>query len=249
MRVPTSGPFNIVRAADHEAMSQAAAERLVAQLRRKPDSLLVLATGASPDRTYQLLAEHGRAEPALCRQLRIHKLDEWGGLAMDDPATCQVALQRALVQPLGITPDRFFGFESAPANPKAECQRVQDWLAAHGPADVCVLGLGLNGHLGFNEPAGCLTPGPHAAELSRESREHSMIQQARTQPGYGLTLGIRDILQSREILLLVSGARKQAQLARLLRPEITPEFPASFLWLHSAVTICCDAAALPETPL
>ena len=74
-----------------------------------------------------------------------------------------------------------------------------------------------------------------------------MLDRARGQPGYGLTLGLRDILQSREILLLVSGMQKAAQLRRLLEPEITPQFPASFLWLHPAVTICCDAAALPAS--
>ena len=72
-------PFKIIRTADHEAMSQAAVARITAQLRRKPDSLLILATGGTPERTYQLLADRGRAEPGLCDRLRIIKLDEWGG--------------------------------------------------------------------------------------------------------------------------------------------------------------------------
>jgi len=243
-----SPPFDIIRAADHEAMSQAAAARLVAQLRRKPDSLLILATGNTPERAYQLLAERGRAEPGLCDRLCILKLDEWGGLSMDDPATCEVALRRTLVGPLGIGPDRFSGWHSTPADIEAECRRIRQWLAEHGPADLCVLGLGLNGHLGFNEPGDHLQPGPHRARLSSESKQHTMLDQARGQPGYGLTLGLRDILQSREILLLVSGVQKAPQLRRLLQPEITPQFPASFLWLHAAVTVCCDVAALPVNP-
>jgi galactosamine-6-phosphate isomerase len=235
-----------MRAADHEAMSQAAAAYLVAQLRRKPNSLLILATGDTPERTYQLLADYGRAKPGLCDHLRILKLDEWGGLSMDDPATCEVALRRTLVGPLGIGPERYMGWQSAPPNITAECSRIRQWITGHGPADVCVLGLGLNGHLGFNEPGEFLRPGPHRAELSNESKQHSMLNQARGQPGYGLTLGLRDILQSREILLLVSGAQKAPQLRRLLRPEISPRFPASFLWLHAVTTICCDEAAYPR---
>lgn len=237
-------PFRLIRAADYEAMSQAAVERIVAQLRRKPDALLILATGTTPERTYQLLAERGRIEPGLCDCLRVLKLDEWGGLSMDDPATCEVALRRTLVGPLDIGPARFFGWQSSPPDVEEECRRMHRWLEAHGPADLCVLGLGINGHLGFNEPGEHLKPGPHRAELANESRQHLMLSQARRQPGYGLTLGLRDILQSREILLLVSGAQKQAQLCRLLRPEITPHFPASFLWLHPDVTVCCDGAAL-----
>lgn len=244
-----SSSFDLIRAADHEAMSQAAVARMVAQSQRKPDSLFILATGGTPERTYQLLAERGRAAPGLCDRLRILKLDEWGGLSMDDPATCEVALRRTLVGPLGISPDRFAGWQSTPSDIAAECDRIREWLAEHGPADLCVLGLGLNGHLGFNEPGEHMHPGPHRAELSRESKEHAMLHQARGQPGYGLTLGLRDILQSREILLLVSGARKEAQLRRLLKPEITPRFPASFLWLHTAVTVCCDEAALPANPV
>jgi galactosamine-6-phosphate isomerase len=238
-------PFHFIRAADHEAMSLAAAEFLAEQLRRKPESLLILATGATPERAYQLLAERGQAETGLCDRFQILKLDEWGGLSMDDPATCETALRRSLADPLGMTPDRFAGWQSTPADIEAECTRMGRWLDEHGPADVCVLGLGLNGHLGFNEPGTVSQPGPHRAELSAESRQHSMFLQARREPGYGLTLGLRDILQSRQVLLLVSGAHKKSQLRRLFDPVITPRYPASFLWLHSRVTICCDEHALP----
>jgi len=241
----TEYPFQIHRANDYEALSAAAAAHIAAQLRRKPDSLLVLATGASPERTYALLAEQGRADRSLCGRMRILKLDEWGGLAIDDPATCETALRRALVDPLGISADRFMGWQSDPADTTAECGRIRRLLAGEGPADLCILGLGLNGHLGFNEPADFFQPMPHRAELSPESMTHSMLARARRQPRFGLTLGIRDILLSREVLLLVSGARKQAQLQRLLRPEVSPQFPASCLWLHPALTIYCDAAAWP----
>jgi galactosamine-6-phosphate isomerase len=246
--VNTSQPFQVVRTADHEAMSRAAVECIAAQLRRKPDSLLILATGGTPERTYQLLAKRGRAETGLCDRLRILKLDEWGGLGMEDPATCEMALRRLLLAPLRIGPDRYMGWQSSPADTEAECCRMQQWFAENGPADLCILGLGLNGHLGFNEPGDYVHPGPHRAELARESKQHPMLHQAHGQPGYGLTLGLRDILQSREVLLLVSGKAKRSQLHRLFQPEISPQFPASFLWLHAAVTVCCDTAALPASP-
>ena len=192
-----SCPFHIHRADSHEAMSQAAAAHMEAQLRRKPDSLLILASGATPERAYQLLAERGRGEPALCDRMRVLKLDEWGGLSMSDPATCEVALRRALIDPLGISPDRFAGWQSSPSDIASECDRMGEWIKNNGPADLCVLGLGLNGHLGFNEPGDFMQPGPHRAELSGESKRHPMLNEARGQPGYGLTLGLRDILQSR----------------------------------------------------
>jgi galactosamine-6-phosphate isomerase len=227
-------------------MSQAAAAHMEAQLRRRPDALLILASGDTPTLAYELLAGRGLAEPGLCDRMRILKLDEWVGLGMDDPATCEQALREALVDRIGIGPDRYAGWNSCPANIPAECERIRRWLAGQGPADLCVLGLGLNGHLGFNEPGDRLQPGPHLAELSTTSKGHSMLSRTRGQPRHGLSLGVRDILLSREVLLMVSGARKRSQLRRLLRPEISPQFPASFLWLHPAVTICCDASSYPD---
>ena len=245
MNSPATHPFLLHRALDHEAMSRAAADAVIACVRRKPDALLVLATGATPERAYGLLAEQAQVEPGLFNRVRLLKLDEWGGLAPDDPATCEMYIRRVLVEPLRITSDRFHGWESRPADVAAECARVSRLLEQQGPADISILGLWINGHLGFNEPADALQPGPHQAELSAESRGHSMLQSSRSTPRYGLTLGIRDLLQSRELFLLVSGKHKRQQLQRLLQPEITPQFPGSFLWLHRAATIFCDAEASP----
>jgi galactosamine-6-phosphate isomerase len=174
------------------------------------------------------------------------QIDEWGGLGHDDPATCRAQITQQMLQPLGVTADRFTGFRSDPASPDRECRRVQRWLAANGPIDLCLLGIGLNGHIALNEPALGLQPSVHVAKLSASSLKSDMLRKADRKPRYGLTLGMADILQSRRILLLVSGEAKRAVFKRLLEPIISPDFPASFLWLHPAVTIYCDRAALPR---
>ena len=112
---------------------------------------------------------------ANCRWL---KLDEWGGLAMDDPATCEHQLQSTLIAPLAAT-DRYVAFNSRPQDRASECARIAAWLAANGPIDVCVLGLGRNGHLGFNEPDDALTPHAHIAELAESSMTHAMLKQSK----------------------------------------------------------------------
>jgi galactosamine-6-phosphate isomerase len=216
---------------DHEAVSRHAQAWLAEQLRERPGALLCLASGASPMRTYELLAARHRADPHLLNRVRVLKLDEWGGLAMNDPATCEQHLRRALITPLKLE-DRYVGFESLPADPQAECRRMATWLQKNGPIDVCVLGLGLNGHLGFNEPANRLQPHAHVAELSETSLTHAMISASSDSPRYGLTLGMADILQSR-------------RLRRLLTGEIKTDFPASLLTLHSDVLLLCDEAASP----
>jgi galactosamine-6-phosphate isomerase len=235
-------------AEDYEAMSRAAARHVAAALRANPTALLCLATGATPARTYELLVEAGRRKPALFRHARLLKLDEWGGLAADDPAACGVYLQEKLCRPLGIGRDRFFGWRSQPRRPQAECARIATWLAVHGPIDVNILGLGVNGHLGFNEPAAALPAGPHVARLSPASRRHSMLGTSRARPRYGLTLGMGDLLHSREVVLLVNGSHKAAQLHRLLTGHVTPRFPASFLRLHPALTVFCDRASAALLP-
>jgi galactosamine-6-phosphate isomerase len=106
-----------------------------------------------------------------------------------------------------------------------------------------VLGLGVNGHIGFNEPAAALELHAHVAQLSPASLEHAMLRQTTRRPTYGLTLGMADLLQSRDVLLLVTGAAKREALHRLLTGPIATDFPASLLQLHQNALILCDAAA------
>ena len=230
------------RFTDYDALSRYAADRLIARLRAKPDALFCFASGATPLLTYSMLAEHFAIEPELFARLRAIKLDEWGGLAMDDPASCEHSLRRALVHPLRLH-DRYISFNSAAVDAKTECARIARWLEQHGPIDTCVLGLGLNGHLGFNEPGRYLQPRAHVAQLSDTSMSHAMLDHARSRPTYGLTLGVADLLQARNILLLVNGPKKAAPLRRLLSGQITTDFPASLLWLHPNVSLFCDADA------
>jgi galactosamine-6-phosphate isomerase len=230
-------------AKDHEEMSRRAAARIAREVRRKPGLLLGAATGDSPTRTFERLAGMRAGEPSLFRRVRVVKLDEWLGLPMRHPATCESYLREKVLRPLGIPGSRYQGFRSRPRDPASECARLARWLAAHGPFDLCVLGLGRNGHLLFNEPAAALAPGPHVARLSAATRRHAMVRVMTTAPRHGLTFGLADILHSKAILLLVSGRHKKAPLRRMLRGEVTTRCPASFLWLHADVTVYCDREA------
>jgi galactosamine-6-phosphate isomerase len=235
--------MQIITTADYAALSREAADFIADALRAEPDLTLALATGSSPTGCYELLAEYNTHEPDLFERARIIKLDEWGGLEMDDPATCEAYLQQYIVQPLGIDPARYTGFHSRPADPQAECVRLRMALDRLGPIGLCVLGLGANGHLGFNEPADELTPWPHVAQLSQETLRHPMAQQTESTIVYGLTLGMAHIMQARRILLLVNGAHKREQLTRVLQGAVSTHFPASLLCLHADMTVICDAAA------
>jgi galactosamine-6-phosphate isomerase len=156
---------------------------------------------------------------------------------MEHAGTCETYLQKHLIAPLQISNDRYFSFQSNPTDPEQECERVQSLLEQHGTIDLCVLGLGVNGHLAFNEPGEFLQPHCHVAKLTEASLGHSMAQDMDGVKLYGLTLGMSDILASKEILLLITGSSKVEITRRLLEGKISTYLPGSFLWLHQRVGV------------
>jgi galactosamine-6-phosphate isomerase len=238
--------MNIVRTDSYESLSREAASLIVKEIQRKKDALLCAATGNSPERTYAILSERFREEPVLFSYLRVIKLDEWGGIPMENPGTCESFLQKHLIGPLKINNRRYISFQSDPKNPDKECTRIEDEMKTSGPIDICILGLGMNGHLALNEPGNFLESNIHISKLSETTLTHSMVQQMGAKPSYGLTLGMKDILQSSLILLLISGVKKRNITARFLKGKITTELPASFLWLHPNVICIVDGEAFPE---
>ena len=239
--------FRVART--YDAMSQEAAAFICRELEQRPDLLLCVAAGGTPTGVYQLLAARYTREPELFEQLRVLQVDEWCGLAPGSPATCHADLRTKLLGPLCIPPGRYRGFRTDAPAPEAECGRVERWLAAHGPIDICILGLGGNGHVAMNEPAAAMTPHAHVVELTQNSRRHALLKPLAKKPRYGLTLGMGDILRSRRILLLVNGKQKRRALHRLMKPGITTRFPASFLWLHPDTTVLCDREAVAAFPV
>jgi len=234
--------MEIIKVEDYEELSERASEIIINSVREKPDLLLCTATGESPKGTYRKVSE--KRDTFSSERLRILKLDEWGGIPMNDPESCEVFLRRFLIEPLNIPDSRFISFKTDPANPEDECRRIQQLLDANGHPDLSVLGIGMNGHLALNEPSDNLIPSCHIAELSPTTLNHSMALNMKKKPTYGLTLGIRNIFQSKRILLLIGGASKKSITARFLEGKITTDVPASLLWLHPFTTCIIDRDAI-----
>lgn len=239
--------MEIIIAEDYEQMSQLGADQMYELIKDKPDSLICIATGSTPTRAYDLLAAKLKDEPAATGKLRIIKLDEWGGIPSDDPATCETYIKKHLVDPLQVTSDRFVSFESDPKNPEQEIQRIADVLEKEGRIDLCILGMGINGHLGFNEPAEFLNPDAHIATLTDTTKKHTMAQEAEHEIKYGLTLGMKDIMHSKMIILMVNGTAKQEPFKKFLSGEIKSQFPASLLCLHPNMIVLCDREVVPDS--
>lgn len=219
---------------DYNALSEAASNALLALIKRKPDAVVCLATGATPLLTYQYFVEKVKAQQIDITQLTIVKLDEWVGLTPDDPATCEHFLQKQVLQPLGISGQQYISFAPDQADEK-ECKRVTDRIAERGGLDLCLLGIGKNGHLGLNEPGESLEPGCHITHLDWQTQQHAMLKQAAAPVRQGITLGLQDILAAKEVLLLISGDGKQDAFSQLCLRKVSTTHPASFLWLHPKV--------------
>ena len=212
---------------DYEEMSQAAALIISEEIKQNPSLILCPATGSTPTRTYQMLAGHKQN----FNDVRLLALDEWN-LDRNNPASCYYYLTKTLIEPLGINKTIVFDISKTDEEIISESK---DYIKSSGPIDLCILGIGQNGHLGFNEPGPFIEPYCHKADLSAESMQHAMIDSTDILPGYGLTLGMKDILSSKKIVLLISGKGKKTVTEKLLEGKITPGLPATFLWLHDKV--------------
>lgn len=238
--------MNIIHCENYDQMSQWAHDSIVSDLKHNPKQLLCLATGNSPTGLYNLISATYKTQPQYFKDFNIIKLDEWGGIDLNDPSSCEFYLRKHILKPLEILEDRFISFKSNTDTPEKECERIQNELDEKGPIDICILGIGVNGHIGFNEPADSLSANCHVGPLAQTSMQHQMVDKISDKPNYGLTLGMAEILQSKKIILLITGSNKEKITKQLLTKNITTHLPASLLWLHSNVECYIDLESVKK---
>jgi len=237
---------DIQRCDGYDALSHRASEHMITLIENKPDATLCLATGATPLHTYRYFVEKVRQRKTDINHVSLVKLDEWVGLPLPSRGTCETFLQQHIVQPLGLRDDQFISFQSENIDGK-ECERITQLIARRGGLDLCILGLGKNGHLGLNEPGDSLEPFCHISQLDAQTRQHEMLITANHNIKSGITLGLKDILNSKEVLLLIAGEGKEAAVAHYLTASVSTAIPASFLWLHNRVTCLMDGELYSST--
>lgn len=227
--------------ADFAALSQKACEHLLETIIHNPQATICLTTGGTPQLTYPLFVAEVKKRNLDISGVTFVKLDEWVGLPLDAPGTCETFLRQHIIEPLNVAEDRFISFRSENITP-AECERITTLIAQKGGLDLCLLGLGKNGHLGLNEPGETLEPRCHIATLDNRTRHHNMLKNSAVPVEQGITLGIKDILAARDVLFLVAGEGKQDAFARFQQAKVSSQNPASFLWLHQRVRCMFDGS-------
>jgi glucosamine-6-phosphate deaminase len=231
--------------ASEEQAASSLADRIAAAISARPQLVLALPTGRSPLGFYRALIERHRAGLDLA-QVRTFNLDEWVGVPAEDPASFRAYMERHLFSQVNLVHPRVQFLEGMAEDLETECARFDAAIAEAGGIDLAVLGLGVNGHIAFNEPGDALIARTHRAKLTRETRLANagvFGGDAARVPLEALTMGMAAILQAREIALLAFGESKALAVRQLRDGPVTPRCPASFLQLHPRVTLYLDEAA------
>ncbi len=240
--------MRIYKTENYDAMSEKAAALIAAQIVSKPDSLLGLATGSTPIGTYQKLVQGHRAGFFSFADVRTVNLDEYVGLSPTDEQSYRHFMQSHLFDHVDIANENTHIPSGTASDIQEECRRYDALIDAIGPIDLQLLGLGHNGHIGFNEPGSSFTLRTHAVELSKSTVNANarLFSSREEMPRYALTMGIGAIMRARRVLIEVSGEDKASILASAFAGPVTPEVPASILQLHPDVVLVADSAAMRE---
>jgi glucosamine-6-phosphate deaminase len=238
--------MKIVRAKDYADMSRKAANILSAQVILFPGSVLGLATGSTPAGIYRQLAEWYRKGDIDFSKVHSVNLDEYCGLPSDHRQSYRFYMDEHLFLSINIPLENTHLPNGLAADFVAECARYDHLIGDLGGIDMQLLGIGHNGHIGFNEPDQAFGKMTHRVRLNQRTIEANarFFERPEDVPAYALTMGIKAIMQARKILLVVSGSDKAEILYQSLMGPVTPAIPASVIQLHADVTVVADEAAL-----
>ncbi|MFJ3638547.1 glucosamine-6-phosphate deaminase [Streptomyces sp. NPDC090108] len=244
--------MEVVIVPDAAAGGELIAEAVARLLRHKPDALLGVATGSTPLPVYRALATRVRSGAVDVSRARIAQLDEYVGLPAEHPESYRSVLRREVLEPLGIGMDAFLGPDGAAEDVQAACEEYDCALAGAGGVDLQLLGIGTDGHIGFNEPCSSLASRTRIKTLTERTR----LDNARffdgdigQVPHHVITQGIGTILEARHLVLLATGEGKADAVAATVEGPVAAVCPASALQLHPHATVVADESAASKLKL
>lgn len=238
--------MKIIRAKDYQDMSHKAANIIAAQVTLKPNCVLGLATGGTPVGAYADLVERYNKGDLDFSEVTTVNLDEYRGLPKEHPESYWSFMHRNLFDHVNVPAESIHLPDGT--NPDAEdaCKQYNEVIHSVGGIDLQLLGLGVNGHIGFNEPADAFSTGTHQVTLTESTRDANkrFFASIDEVPTHARTMGTREILQARRVLMVASGANKAQAIKDAFFGPVTPQVPASILQYHPDFTLVADEAAL-----
>lgn len=240
--------MKIYKAKDYKDMSRKAANIISAQVIMKPNCVLGLATGSTPIGTYDQLVEWYNKGDLDFSEVTTVNLDEYKGLPRTNDQSYYYFMHQHLFDRVNIDPERTNVPNGMEPDAEKECGRYEELIRSLGGVDLQLLGLGHNGHIGFNEPGEAFEKETHCVDLTESTIEANkrFFASADDVPKQAYTMGIKTIMQAKTILIVVNGENKADIVERAFFGPVTPEVPASILQLHNDVTLVGDEAALAK---
>lgn len=242
--------MRIIKTKDYQDMSRKAGNLIAAQVIMKPDCVLGLATGSTPIGTYQQLIDlYNNGDLDFSRVSSVN-LDEYRGLDHSNPQSYYYFMHENLFKHVNIRPEATFVPDGTNKDADSACAAHEDIIRKLGGIDLQLLGLGNNGHIGFNEPGEAFELDTHCVNLTQStieanSRFFDSIEEVPTQ---AYTMGIRSIMHAKKILVVANGEGKADAVAKVFFGPVTPQVPGSILQIHPDVTLVADEAALSKVP-
>jgi glucosamine-6-phosphate deaminase len=238
--------MRVYKTEHYDDMSLRAARIMAAQLLKKPGSVLGLATGSTPVGLYSKLIEWYNEGILDFSQAQSVNLDEYVGLDGSHDQSYRYFMHKNLFERVNILPENTHVPDGKSADPAAEGAHYAALIRALGGIDLQLLGIGRNGHIGFNEPGDAFIPGTHLVNLAQSTVEANarFFEHIDLVPRQAITMGIADIMQAKQVLVTVSGADKADAVYAAFHGPVTPSCPASILQLHPDVILVGDKAAL-----
>ncbi len=231
---------------NYEEMSATAADIVADVMRSTPSPVLGLATGSTPLGLYQKLIEKNAAGELDFSTTTTVNLDEYYPIAPENDQSYRYFMNQNLFDHINIDESRTYVPDGTAADPAAACEAYEQIVASVGPADIQVLGIGQNGHIGFNEPADALEVKTHVTGLTESTiRANARFFASEADvPTRALTMGIGTILGAKKIIILANGAAKHDAIKKMLAGDLDTSCPASMLNLHKDVIVICDEACM-----
>ncbi|HHT72348.1 MAG TPA: glucosamine-6-phosphate deaminase [Firmicutes bacterium] len=236
--------MEIIITKNYEEVSKKAADIYKEHMEKQPQTVLGFATGSTPLGMYEWLIKYHEAGLDFSK-VTTFNLDEYIGLAGDHPASYRYFMEEHLFGKVNVPKGSIHVPNGMAENPDEECQAYEERIRKAGGIDLQVLGIGINGHIGFNEPGTPFNTLTHVAELTESTREANarFFSSMDEVPTHAISMGIKSIMHARRIILLANGEHKAEAVAAAVKGPITPELPASVLQLHPNVQFIIDEAA------
>lgn len=231
----------------YEAMSRQAVNDIIALTQSIKNPVLCTASGDTPTGLYKELINEVYQKRMDVRGWHFVSLDEWVGMNGDDEGSCRFHLNNQLFNPLHIAKDKICFFDGREKDLNKECENMENFIRQQGGIDIAIVGLGMNGHVGMNEPGTSPALRSHITDIDSQTQKIGQKYFKKEQQlSKGITLGLATLMQARNIILLVSGQHKAEIVREVLEEEISEQSPASLLRNHPGVKIYLDkeAAAL-----